>query len=358
MKKNSSIGRRILLVSGILIVLALAAAAYWFFFMRGIVYSDDARIGGDLVDVAPQIKGVLSKMLVREGDKVKKGEVLFVLDDQLFQASLAQAQSAVDSARAQLALARARYVRALHGPVLQKIKIAGAAAKRLQAEENLALIELTRIKALYEKKATSLSELNRAESTSNAAREALDEALHKLKLLENGTRPEDLRAAKASVALAKGEMEEAEASLSKAKIKLSYAVVRAPFDGVIVRRWRDPGATLAQGTPVLTLLNTATLRVDANIEEKYLHEVAMGDTVDISVDAFPSLRMKGRVIGIMRATNSEFSLIPAQGVAGTYIKVTQRVALRIAIEGPVDRPIGPGLSVEVYIHIHPARPVE
>ncbi len=358
MKSHVSMGRRILLVSGVLVILALAAGAYWLFFMRGIVYSDDARIGGDLVDLSPQISGVLSKVLVREGDKVQKGQVLFVLEDQLFQASVAEARSDLDAARARLALARARHERALNGPVPQEIKIAGAAAKRLRAEENLARIELTRVRTLYNRKATSLSELNRAESTCAAAREALEEGLHKLKLLQNGTRHEDVKAAEAEVALAKGEIKKAEASLSKARTKLGYAMVRAPFHGVIVRRWRDPGAMLPEGTPVLTLLNTATLRVDANIEEKYLSDITEGDSVDISVDAFPSLRMKGRVNGIMRATNSEFSLIPAQGVTGTYIKVTQRVALRIAIEGPVDRPIGPGLSAEVSIHIQPARPVE
>ncbi|MFZ0451586.1 MAG: HlyD family secretion protein [Desulfatiglandaceae bacterium] len=358
MKKQVSIGRKILLVSGVLIILALAAGAYWLFFMRGIVYSDDARIGGDLVDLAPQVSGVLSKVLVREGDKVLKGQALFVLNDQLLQASLAKARGALGSARARLALAQARYARALNGPVPQEIKVAEAATERLRAEENLTLIELTRIKTLYNRKATSLSQLNRAESSSDAARQALEEALHKLKLLQNGTRPEDVRAAMAEVALAKGQMKEAEASLSKAGIRLGYAMIRAPFDGVIVRRWRDPGAMLPEGTPVLTLLNMATLRVDANIEEKYLHEIAEGDPVDIAVDAFPGLHMKGRVIGIMRAANSEFSLIPAQGVAGTYIKVTQRVALRIAIVGPVNRPIGPGLSAEVHIHVHPARPVE
>jgi membrane fusion protein (multidrug efflux system) len=357
-KEHGSIGRKILLASGVLLILALAAGAYWFFFMRGIVYSDDARIGGDLVDLAPQISGVLSEVLVREGDKVLKGQVLFVLSDQLLQASLAQARSALDSARARSALARARYARALNGPVPQEIKVAEAATERLRAEENLTLIELTRIKTLYGRKATSLSELNRAESRFEAARQALEEALHKLKLIQNGTRPEDVRAAMAEVSLAKGEMEEAQASLSKARIKLGYTVIRAPFDGVIVRKWRDPGAMLPEGTPVLTLLNTATLRVDANVEETYRSKIAEGDPVDIAVDAFPGLRMKGRVIGIMRAANSEFSLIPAQGVAGTYIKVTQRVALRIAIEGPVNRPIGPGLSAEVSIHVHPARPAE
>jgi membrane fusion protein (multidrug efflux system) len=127
--------------------------------------------------------------------------------------------------------------------------------------------------------------------------------------------------------------------------------VRAPFDGWVVRRWLDPGAMPLTAQPVISMFDPATLRVDANIEEKDLHDVAIGDVAYISVDAFPSLRLQGRVSEILRAANSEFSLIPAEGVSGTFIKVTQRVPLRIAVEGaPPELALGPGLSVEVRIH--------
>jgi membrane fusion protein (multidrug efflux system) len=102
--------------------------------------------------------------------------------------------------------------------------------------------------------------------------------------------------------------------------------------------------------PVVSMFDPSTLRVDANIEEKYLHDVAIGDKVDISVDAYPELRLQGRVTQILRAVNSQFSLIPAEGVSGTFIKVSQRVPLRISITAPPDLPVGPGMSVEVRIH--------
>jgi membrane fusion protein (multidrug efflux system) len=101
----------------------------------------------------------------------------------------------------------------------------------------------------------------------------------------------------------------------------------------------------------VTVFDPATLRVDANIEEKYLGEIALNDQVDILVDAYPGLHLKGRISDILRATNSQFSLIPSEGVSGTFIKVTQRVPLRIAVATPADLPIGPGLSVEVRIRV-------
>jgi membrane fusion protein (multidrug efflux system) len=103
------------------------------------------------------------------------------------------------------------------------------------------------------------------------------------------------------------------------------------------------------GQPVVTVFDPSTLRVDANIEEKYLHRVEIGDEAQISIDAYPGLKLKGRVTDILRAANSEFSLVPAEGVSGTFIKVTQRVPLRLGIEAPADARLGPGLSVEVRI---------
>jgi membrane fusion protein (multidrug efflux system) len=103
------------------------------------------------------------------------------------------------------------------------------------------------------------------------------------------------------------------------------------------------------GQPVLTAFDPATLRVDANIEERFLHRVAIGDQVDISVDAYPALHLEGRVEKILRATNSQFSMIPAEGSSGTFIKVSQRVPLRIAVNAPEQVVLGPGLSVEIRI---------
>jgi multidrug resistance efflux pump len=105
------------------------------------------------------------------------------------------------------------------------------------------------------------------------------------------------------------------------------------------------------GQAVLSLFDQSSLRVDANIEEKYLSQVSVGDEATIKLDAYPELRLKGWVVEILRATNSQFSLIPAEGVSGTYIKVSQRVPLRIAIYNPPDVLLAPGLSAKVRIHV-------
>lgn len=342
--------RNILVAMIFIMLLATSALTYWYFFMRGIVYSDDARFDGELVDLASRIDGTLIKVYVDEGDRVRKGQMLFDLDKASLQAALRKAEASVNSTRASLAVARARYEKDLNGPQPEEIQMAQAAERKLDAEEKLAEANWFRVRALYKRQVISESARDKAQTEWQSAKLSHDEALNRLKLLKQGTREEELAAARANVELAKGQLAVAEAALRLARVDLDYTEVKAPFDGVVVRRWQHPGAIVKTGTPVLTLLNPSTMYVSANIDEKYLSRIAVGDKVDISVDAYPHLRVAGRVENILRATNSQFSLIPSEGVSGTYIKVAQRVPIRIAVQMPDHLPLGPGLSVEVSIH--------
>lgn len=333
-----------LLVTGILVF------GYWLFFMRGRVFSDDARIDGNLVDLAPQIPGVLTKVYLKEGDKVEKGRPVFELDRNLLQSSVAKAEAEAVSARAALEVAQSLYEKAVNGPLEDEIRIAQSEAAKAAAAKHLAEISWKRTDALYKRDVLSTDERDRAHAALTTAQDTYKGALNRLRLLEQGTRKEDISAAKSSLDVKKADLESAEAHLSQARINLDYAEVRAPFTGIVVRRWRDPGTTLAAGTPVLTMLDPSTLHIAANIDEKYLHRVSIGDHVEITVDAYPGLRLRGRLENILQATNSRFSLIPSEGVSGTFIKVAQRVPLRISIDSkPKDLPLGPGLSVEVRI---------
>jgi membrane fusion protein (multidrug efflux system) len=286
---------------------------------------------------------------VHEGQFVRKGTVVFQLDPAIPQAALSRAEALLASAEASVASSSAMNEKAVNGSRPEEIHAAEATSRRLQSDEGQARIDFERAKALFKDNAVSQAELDRAGSLYESARQASENAAQNLALLQHGTRREDISASNAAVALARSRVKEAEAAVENARSDLARCTVKAPFDAWVVRRWLDPGAMPLTAQPVLSLFDPSTLRVDANIEEKYLHDVAIGDTADISVDAFPSLRLHGRVTEILRAANSQFSLIPAEGVSGTFIKVTQRVPLRIAVEAPPDLAIGPGLSVEVRI---------
>ena len=342
--------QRILAGIAILAVIAACVFGYWLIFMRGIVFTDDARFAGHLVDIAPEISGRLINVAVHEGLLVRKGTVVFRLDPAIPQATLNQAEAALGSARANLGLSEALNEKAVNGSRPEEVKAAEATVKRFQDEEGMARLGFERIQALFKGSAVSQDDLDRARTAYESALQSRENAAQNLVLLQQGSRKEDIAAAKAALELARSRVAEVSAAVENARSNLARCTVQAPFDGWVVRRWIDPGAMPLAAQPVISMFDPATLRVDANIEEKYLDDVAVGDTADISVDSYPSLRLHGRVTEILRATNSEFSLIPAEGVSGTFIKVTQRIPLRIAVSAPPELLLGPGLSVEVKIH--------
>lgn len=342
--------RRILIGVAVLAVIAVGVFGYWFFFMRGIVYTDDARFAGHLVDLAPEINGRLIEVPVHEGQSIRKGTVAFRLDPTIPQAALNQAEAFLVSARAAVASSEALCDKAVNGSRPEEIKAAEATVKRFQNEEEMVRLDYGRVQSLFKQSTVSQDDLDRARTAYESARQSRESAVQNLILLQQGSRKEDIAAAKAAVELVRSKVVEAAAAVENARGNVARCTVQAPFDGWVVRRWLDPGAMPLAAQPVISMFDPATLRVDANIEEKYLHDVAIGDAADISVDAYPALRLHGPVTEILRAANSEFSLIPAEGVSGTFIKVTQRVPLRIAVTAPPDLAIGPGLSVEVRIH--------
>jgi membrane fusion protein (multidrug efflux system) len=334
-----------------LVVIAAGITGYWFFFMRGLVDTDDARLNGHLVDLAPEINGRLTDVLVHEGQFVHRGDEIFRLDPALPQAALNQAEASLVSAKASLASSQAKLDKAVNGSRPEEILGADATVKRLKNEEEMTRLNLERAQTLFKQGSAAADELDRARTAYASARESSINAAQNLTLLQQGSRKEDIDAAKADVALAQSRVGEATAAIASSRSDLARCLVTAPFDGWVVRRWLDPGSMPLIAQPVVSLFDPATLRVDANIEEKYLGEVAIGDTADITVDAFPSLHLEGRVTEILRATNSQFSLMPAEGVSGTFIKVTQRVPLRLAVTAPPNLTVGPGLSVDVKIRV-------
>lgn len=342
--------RRILIGVGVLVALGVGVLAYWFFFMRGIVYTDDARIGGHMVDVAPEVNGTLVSVAVHEGQYVQKDTVVFRLDPAIPQAALAQAEAALRSARADVTANQAYYDRAVNGNRPEQIKAAEATYKGLRTQEELARIDFARAQQMFEGDSISQDALDRARTAYESARQACGNAEQNLILLQRGSRAEDIVAAKAALELSLSKVKEAEAALEGARAALARYTVKAPFSGWVVRRWLQAGAMPLPAQPVVSLFDPTSLRVDANVEEQDLSGVQVGDEADISIDAYPTLHLKGRVTRIMRAVNSEFSLIPSEGIAGTFIKVTQRVPIELSVVVPSDLPIGPGLSVEVHIH--------
>jgi membrane fusion protein, multidrug efflux system len=333
-----------------LVLVAVVCFMYWLTFIRGTVYSDDARIDGTLIDLSPQIPGVLKTVPVQEGDKVQKGQVLFSLDRDLLQALVQRARADLESSRDAADVSNAQYNKAKHGPLAEEIRIAETAVKNASAQLSLEELNWKRVISLYNEKLVSTADHDRVKTALETARHRYEDATQRLDFLKKGTRSEDITAARSTGEAKKADIESAKARLAQAEINLGYSDVSSPFSGLVVRKWKDPGDTISSGTPVLSILDPSSLHIKANIEEKNLYKIRTGDKVDIKIDAFPGVSLKGRVDKILLATNSKFSLVPSEGVSGTFIKVAQRIPLKIAFEKVPNLPLGPGLSVEVRIY--------
>lgn len=339
----------------ILAVIAIGSLAYWWIFMKGIVSVKDARFATTIIDSSPEIAGQLSDLLVSEGDKVSAGDVLYKLDENDLQAKVASARTAISMAKAGIAAAQAGLEKAQRGPRKEEIQSARATLEKLKAQVQLAKLEKDRLQRLVESSSATQQQLDQAATAYQTAKKSQEEAQQHLQLLEAGTRPEDIAAAKAQLQLSKAQLESAQAHLHEANLALDHAVVTAPFNGTVVKTWHNPGETVSPGMPVISLADPSSLRIDANVEETDLRKVSNGDLVDISVDAYPNLHLRGTVEAVMDVTQSQFSLMPSEGVSGTFIKVTQRVPLRVKLDDPpgdyVSR-LGSGMSVELKIHIN------
>jgi multidrug resistance efflux pump len=233
--------QRILLGIAILAVIAAGVFGYWFFFMRGIVFTDDARFAGHLVDLAPEINGTIIDVPVHEGQFVQRNTIVFQLDPAILQAALSQAEAALVSAKANLASSEAKYEKTVNGSRPEEIKAAEATTRRLQNEEELTRLNFERTQTLYKQGTTSQDDLDRGRTAYESARQSLENAVQTLNLLQEGSRKEDIDAARADMELARSRVTEASAAVDTARSNLARVIVKAPFDGWVVRRWLDPG---------------------------------------------------------------------------------------------------------------------
>ncbi|GIX30756.1 MAG: hemolysin D [Porticoccaceae bacterium] len=354
--------RRALLIrfAALLLAAALAFALYYAFFVFGFVRTDNAYVGADVVVVTPRIAGAVREVRVSDTDRVARGQVLVVLDD-------ADARAELDAARAQLAAARQRYRQAEAEGKRLAAALAAAAAERQQAEAAVAAAaaEVERARYLYERRrrlaeqgAVAEEELVRARADFAVAEAALEEA--RRRLAAAGAAREAAAAALAAneVITGVGDVERdpavraARARLAAARLALARTVIRAPVAGVVVQRTVQVGQQVAAGAPLMRIAPLHAAWVDANFRETQLARIAPGQRARLISDLYgDEVVYRGRVVGIGGASGAVTALIPPQNATGNWVKVVQRIPVRIALEPKALRahplPVGASMWVEV-----------
>lgn len=313
--------------------LLLAGIAGWLWFGRpGEVDTDNAYVKQDVVSVAPEVNGLVTAVMVRENQHVHRGDVLFTINPGNFEA-------AVEAADAQIAGAEAR-ITALEAEVqANTVDIAGARDDLTLAEANYA-----RERALMDRGFNTRANMDQASHAVAAARDRLASL--------------EAAVVKARAQLATGrqvpgqnpQVAAARAARARAALDLGRTVIRAPADGIATQVTRlQIGQMAFQGVSMVSLVKDAGTRVEANFKETDLGAIRPGQRAEVTLDAYPGLALRGHVDSIGAGTGSEFSVLPAQNATGNWVKVVQRVPVRIALDTRTDRPLIAGLSANVTV---------
>ena len=349
---------------GILALVLVAGAviwAIWFFLTQaGRISTDNAYVGADTAQVTPLISAPVAEVRVANTQAVKKGDVLVILDPADARIEVAQAESALAQAEQRYNQSRAN-VGAAQGRVgTRSSEIEQARARLRDAEATLrrTRIELDRREALISSGAVSGDELTQARTafqSAQAARELARAGVQSAEAAETAATGE----LRASAAMVEGttigtapEVRAARARLAQARLNLDRTVIRAPIDGVVTNRQVQVGQRVAAGTPVMVIVPITSAYVDANFKEDQLAKVRPGQPVTLTSDFYGGdVEFHGKVVGFAGGTGAAFALIPAQNATGNWIKVVQRLPVRIALDSKElrEHPLRVGLSMEATV---------
>lgn len=313
------------------LALALGAWLYWQS-LQGTVSTDNAYIKQDMISVSAEVGGPIAEVMVKDGDDVQAGQLLFRIDPEPFRLQIAEANAAIAGAQVN--------VIALNNDA----DLTGTDITAARSDVGFAEARFERVKALREKGFSTKADFE-------AAQQAVIQARERVRQAED--RQREARARLASGPAVPGvnpQVAAAEAQRANAQLSLRRTEVRAPSAGRIAQADRlQIGQQAVPNLPVLTLVRAGSTYVEANFKETDLADMAVGQRAEVRFDAYPDLVLKGRVASIGAGTGAEFSVLPAQNATGNWVKVTQRVPVRIALEGQSARRLIAGLSTEVTV---------
>jgi membrane fusion protein (multidrug efflux system) len=333
--------RRRMLAATATLIVALAAGVYYFRFVLPYESTDNAFIEGNVIPMASQVSGRVAELLVKDNQAVKQGDVILKIDRRDYEASLAQARadlaaahSRVDQAQAQVKVSQAKVVQALEEAVAA------------DAENERAADDLKRYQSV-DSTAVSKSAFDSAQSQARAANANLEAARSQFKAAEA-----EVALNKAGVETASAAVQQAEAKLRQAELNLSYTQVTAPENGRVTRRVVEQGAYIQPGQSLMAIV-PRHYWVIANFKEIQLTHMRPGQPVEVVVDAYPGRKFKGRVESIQNGAGARFSLFPPENATGNYIKVVQRVPVKIILDDLPgnDLALGPGMSVVPKVRV-------
>lgn len=343
----------------IVIVIAIAAIGISaFYFIGGLSYetSDNAQLDGDIVPIRAGVTAFVNSIRFKDNQQVKKGDTLILFDADELKAKSAQASAALDNARANLlavenrASASAENANASVETSESNQQNSIAAKVKLEKAQK----DVDRLTELLKIKAATQEQMDNAQSDLQVAKANYTRSVNEQQ--SSTSSASGLKAQAKSeqnqIDLAKAQIKQREAELALVQKQLTYATIIAPCNGIVTKRAVQKGQYVSAGQSLCVIIDNEQYWVSANFKETQLEKIKIGHQVEIKLDAYPDLKLTGKVESYAGATGAKFSLLPPDNATGNFIKITQRFPLRISIDNfPREKAneIFPGLSAFVKV---------
>jgi membrane fusion protein (multidrug efflux system) len=342
-KPRRSSRKRVILLA--ILAVALIAGGYYGFrkyrFSQAHVDTDDAQIDGHIDPVIPRVSGYVTGVTVSENRKVSDGDVVITIDPREFQIKLETAQASLQTAEAGLQTANATLANARAALAVAQANVRTDEINRTKTAEDFA-----RDRGLFQQGVISQQQYD-------ASRVAAESAAAQLETVKRqvATAEAQVGVAQAQVQTAQTQMSQRQTDVDYARLQLSYTKIVAPSSGLVSKLSVEVGQFVQAGQPLLAIAVDSSVWVTANFKETDIREIHPGEPVEISVDTYPDALFHGRVESLAGATGAKFSLLPPDNATGNFVKVTQRVPVKIVLDGKSDpkHPLRPGMSADVVV---------
>ncbi|ANA14934.1 EmrA [Acetobacter oryzifermentans] len=346
-EKKKENPRRKIILTGVIAVLAVGAGVYWFM-TRNEVETDDAFTAGRAITIAPHVSGYVTELLVNDNQFVRKGQLLARIDPRDWKAARDQAAAQVESAQASKNASDMMHMVAMlefPGKLLQaKGQLEAAKAQEFKAQTDF------RRQHVVERAATSQQDIDSARAALDAAKARVIAAQGAVQM----AMPVQPNIQNTAIQITQEEaaVKTAQARLETANLNLEWTEIRAPHDGWISQRNLEQGNYVQQGQNILSIVEPEVWVV-ANYKETQITRMKPGQKVDIKVDAYPSLKVHGHIDSLQKGTGAQFSAFPPENATGNYVKIVQRVPVKILIDDGLDpnQPLALGMSVVPTVHV-------
>ena len=335
----------------------VAAGVIYFTKDSGIESTDDAQTDGNIVPIRSGVTGYIGKIYFSDNQLVKKGDTLMVFDPKEAKAKLMEAEAALENAASNRTASQSKVKVSEDNSTTSELNIAVTKESINGSKVNLdkAQLNLNRLTELVKVKGATQEQLDNAKASVLMAQSDYNKTIEQQRSAEaaaNGVKSQ-VNSDKSQINIAGSLIKQREAEVLLVKEQISRGLVTAPCDGIVTKRSVQEGQFVSIGQSLCTIIDNQSLWVTANFKETQLKRIRVGQHVDIVLDAYPDIKVSGKVETINGATGAKFSLFPPDNATGNFIKVTQRFPLKISIDSlPKDKiTLFPGLSTMVKIKV-------